>query len=170
MSIFSKLAGVVVGAATGFAAGGPLGAVVGGASTLVASKAPQAPRAAPRPTVGPGGGGQREFLTQASLGQPPALPVLSRVPQLGQGAIRPPTRELAFSGGACPVGFHLDKRTRSFCVRNRRMNPLNGKAANRAIRRIKGARKMLQKIERQLPRAKARATPRHGHRTTVTAV
>jgi hypothetical protein len=37
----------------------------------------------------------------------------------------------------------------------RRMNVLNGKAATRAIRRVKGVRKMLQKIERQLPKAKA---------------
>jgi hypothetical protein len=39
--------------------------------------------------------------------------------------------------------------------RHRRMNVLNGKAATRAIRRVKGVRKMLQKIERQLPKAKA---------------
>lgn len=64
------------------------------------------------------------------------------------------------SGSVCPSGFHLDKRTRTRCVRNRRMNPLNGRAAMRAIRRIKGARKMLQKIERQLPKRTTRSTGR----------
>lgn len=39
----------------------------------------------------------------------------------------------------------------------RRMNYGNAKAARRAIRRIKGVRKMLQDIERQLPRKQVRA-------------
>lgn len=41
--------------------------------------------------------------------------------------------------------------------KRRRMNFGNGKAARRAIRRIKGTRKLLQDIEKQLPR---RAAPR----------
>lgn len=40
-----------------------------------------------------------------------------------------------------------------------RMNPMNPRAARRAIRRIRGARKLLQRIERSLPRARA-AAPR----------
>jgi hypothetical protein len=39
--------------------------------------------------------------------------------------------------------------------RYRRINPMNVKAARRAIRRIKGVRKITQDIERQLPRARA---------------
>jgi hypothetical protein len=69
-------------------------------------------------------------------------------------------------GAACPAGWHLDKKTRSRCVRNRRMNPLNGRAATRAIRRIKGARKMLQKIERQLPRTRSRGSTRPARHIT----
>jgi hypothetical protein len=42
--------------------------------------------------------------------------------------------------------------------RYRSMNPLNGRAARRAIRRIKGARKMLQQIERQLPKQRSHTT------------
>jgi len=38
--------------------------------------------------------------------------------------------------------------------RRRRMNPLNPKAARRAIRRVKSVRKMLQTIEKQLPKQK----------------
>jgi hypothetical protein len=37
-----------------------------------------------------------------------------------------------------------------------RMNPMNPRAARRAVRRIKGARKLLQRIERTLPRAHTR--------------
>ncbi|HDZ44417.1 MAG TPA: hypothetical protein ENH80_10805 [Phycisphaerae bacterium] len=94
------------------------------------------------------------------------MPV-STAGKLPPGVLANITGPVGVPGAACPTGFHLDKRSRSRCVRNRRMNPLNGRAASRAIRRIKGARKMLQKIERSLPRAKARATPRHGHRVHV---
>jgi len=38
--------------------------------------------------------------------------------------------------------------------KRRRMNPMNARAARRAIRRIKGARKLLQRIERSLPKAR----------------
>lgn len=41
--------------------------------------------------------------------------------------------------------------------RYRRMNPLNPKAANRAIRRIKAVRKVCTRIESQLPKRRARA-------------
>lgn len=41
------------------------------------------------------------------------------------------------------------------------MNPMNPRAARRAIRRIRGARKLLQRIERSLPKARThRAPPR----------
>ena len=39
-----------------------------------------------------------------------------------------------------------------------RMNPMNPRAARRAIRRIRGARKLLQRIERSLPKAHTRRT------------
>lgn len=45
--------------------------------------------------------------------------------------------------------------------KRRRMNPLNARAAKRAIRRIKAVRKITAGIERALPKAKARAW--HGH-------
>lgn len=49
------------------------------------------------------------------------------------------------TGNECPKGYHWSKRSGK-CVRNRRMNPMNGRAAGRAIRRIKAAEKMLKKI------------------------
>lgn len=49
--------------------------------------------------------------------------------------------------------------------RYRRMNPLNPKAANRAIRRIKAVRKLVRGIESSLPkRAAPRARPAFGRK------
>ena len=65
------------------------------------------------------------------------------------------------STGACPSGWHLAKDGSGRCVRNRRMNFGNARAARRSVRRLKGARKLLQDIERMMPRRPA-ARPRHG--------
>ncbi len=151
---FFKAAG---GALTGFIAGGPAGAAVGALSAF----APQ-PSAQRVSAVGALPAMVRQIAPAVPIARG-AIQAIAGKPFIGA---RP---GLDILGAACPTGWHLDKRTRSRCVRNRRMNPLNGRAAFRAIRRIKGARKMLQKIERQLPRTKARAVPRHGHRVDVTA-
>lgn len=67
-----------------------------------------------------------------------------------------------FSQTKPPAGYHLSKRPPYKFVKNRRMNPANPKAARRAIRRIKATRKLLQDIERQLPKQKTRTrTVRH---------
>lgn len=56
------------------------------------------------------------------------------------------------AGRACGVpGYHYAKDGSGKLVRNRRMNYGNARAAKRAVRRIKGARKLLQSIEKQLP-------------------
>lgn len=47
--------------------------------------------------------------------------------------------------------------------KRRRMNPLNARAAKRAIRRIKAVRKITAGIERALPKAKARGHAHFGH-------
>lgn len=60
-----------------------------------------------------------------------------------------------------PSGYHWAKDGSGRIVRNRHMNPLNASAARRAIRRIKGARRMLRSIESSLPkRAAPRTLPR----------
>jgi len=38
----------------------------------------------------------------------------------------------------CPTGYHPEKQGRPYCVRNRRMNPLNPRALSRATRRVGG--------------------------------
>jgi len=69
-------------------------------------------------------------------------------------------------GGACPSGWHPNKQdgvggpAGTYCVRNRRMNFGNARAARRGVRRLKGARKLLRDIEKMMPTRTVRA--RHG--------
>lgn len=95
----------------------------------------------------------------------PALPPLNRGPAMpGPFQTLPKPGVPSFTSGgsltsytpgrapACGVaGYHYAKDGSGRLVKNRRMNPLNPKAARRAIRRIKAARKMLTSIERSLP-------------------
>lgn len=108
----------------------------------------------PPPVLPPRGGGGGGFRLPRV---PPVLPFPTDLgfDLMGNGA------------GACPGGYHLAKDRSGRCVRNRRMNPLNPRAARRAIRRIKGAMKMLKQIERQLPKQRTRRAPAY-HRTRVT--
>lgn len=54
--------------------------------------------------------------------------------------------------GECPKGYHLNRTptaqgepARSFCVRNRKINYANGRAARRAGRRLKGTVRQLRR-------------------------
>jgi len=67
-------------------------------------------------------------------------------------------------GGACPSGWHLAKDGSGRCVRNRRMNFGNARAARRSVRRLKGARKLLKDIEKMMPsKTRTRRAPAHHH-------
>lgn len=72
-------------------------------------------------------------------------------------------------GGGCPPGFHPNKQdgvggaAGTYCVRNRRMNVGNARAARRSVRRLKGARKLLQDIEKMMPRRPAPRAKQHHH-------
>ena len=63
--------------------------------------------------------------------------------------------------GACPSGSHLAKDGSGRCVKNRRMNFGNARAARRSVRRLKGARKLLKDIESMMPRRSAPRSRRH---------
>ena len=83
----------------------------------------------------------------------PDLPQIPQLPFNGNGepqvpGVRPPSP--APCNGACASGYHLNRsdyflksgqfvRKESVCVRNRRRNPLNPKAADRAIGRLRSA-------------------------------
>jgi hypothetical protein len=103
-------------------------------------------------TVASAAGGviQRAGGTQSrSLAMPGGMPILTMAGSVGRpapgitGAL-----QRAIPGGAS--GF----------LRSRRMNAGNAKAARRAIRRIKAVRKLLQGIERELPRRPAARSSR----------
>lgn len=73
--------------------------------------------------------------------------------------------------GECPSGWHLNKQdgvggaAGTYCVRNRRMNVGNARAARRSVRRLKGARKLLKDIEKMMPtrQTRRRAALDHHH-------
>ena len=73
------------------------------------------------------------------------------------------------NGGACPSGWHLNKQdgvggaAGTYCVRNRRMNFGNARAARRGVRRLKGARKLLRDIEKMMPTKTSRRRAPAGH-------
>lgn len=82
---------------------------------------------------------------------------------LGPGSAR--GRVQAGPKGECPRGYHLNKKptsdglpARSVCVRNRRVNYANGRAASRAGRRLRGTVKMLRRsfslVSGKAPRGK----------------
>jgi hypothetical protein len=171
-SIFKKL-GKVVGKVAASPIGGiALGLIPGGgivstlARTALGGLAQKAGGAVSMPggAMIPGGPFVRGFAGGASFpGQPGfqgaarAAGFMAPAPVagfLGSGASG------SYGGGACPPGWHLDKRTRSRCVRNRHMNPGNARAARRSIQRIKGARKLLRSIESQLPKRHNPGNPR----------
>lgn len=88
-----------------------------------------------------------------------ALPRIARVPAVRRGA--------EIIGGAA-LGAALVGGDGQPMRRRRRMNFGNAKAARRAIRRIKGTRKLLQDIEKQLPRRTVtRRAPPAGHRSRL---
>lgn len=145
--------------ATGFAAGGPTGAAIAGLTSTIQpmGTSAQVPRAL-RPS-------QFGLPSLPAIGQgfgPPATvgPGTQRLRRIAAGQVVPGAQ------GLCPTGFHPAKDGSARCVRNRRMNPLNPRAARRAIRRIKGAMKMLRQIERQLPKQRVRSAPA-GHRARL---
>jgi len=77
---------------------------------------------------------------------PGTLPaMLGRAPMsfagqgLGQAAVAPDAT------GCCPSGYHLDKRTGTKCVRNRRMNVANPRALRRSMRRVQGFEKLARR-------------------------
>jgi hypothetical protein len=80
----------------------------------------------------------------------------------GGSSLSPTAQVLANGGTKSREGGYVVVRDASGNVvkvyRARHLNPMNVRAARRAIRRIKGARKLLQRIERSLPKARSHRT------------
>lgn len=152
---------------------GPIGAIAG-----IATQMPQRGRGMPSMT----GGGFPQLpriptTTQAGIGLPsiiPKLPGMVRsLPGVGAvgGAVARGAQAIARSPaarkwskraiqavGGYTIGSAVFDAAGNFLGHRARrtMNPLNPKAARRAIRRVKAVRKLCHSIESQLPKAKSR--------------
>jgi len=75
----------------------------------------------------------------APIGGGLMIPDLTSMVTGGCGS-RPKVQYIALPDGTvgCPSGYHPEKSGRGYCVRNRRMNPLNPRALARAGRRVGG--------------------------------
>jgi len=118
-----KLAPRLLGAAVG----GPIGAVITGATiggAVIGATKPRAPAALPPP---------------GSIGGAVTMPGGTTISVAGVL----PTH--AAIGAHAPAGYHLDKATRSRWVRNRRMNIANPRALRKAMRRVQGFEKLAKR-------------------------
>ncbi len=122
-SLWKKVVKPVIGGLIG----GPIGAVIGG----IAGGASQAPTVATPPALPPPPG---------SIGGAVTFPGGARVSVAG---VLPVSH--AGLGAHQPAGFHLDKKTRTRWVRNRRMNVANPRALRKAMRRVQGFEKLAKR-------------------------
>lgn len=125
------------------------GAIKGGVSSFITGG---------NPIAGAVTGGVRSLLTPST--QQPA--VLQQFPGGAQQPARlqgPGTAVARISPlgtvGVCGPGMRLKKDGGCTSRKRPTMNPMNRRAANRAINRIKGARRILHQIEISLPKRKA---------------
>jgi len=118
-----KIARPIVGAMIG----GPVGAVITGATVggavVSATRRPAAPAAPPPGSIG----GALTMPGGTSISVAGVLPSHAAV------------------GAHAPAGYHLDKKTRSRWVRNRRMNIANPRALRKAMRRVQGFEKLAKR-------------------------
>jgi len=122
-SLWKKVVRPIVGGLIG----GPIGAVIGGvAAGTAAVVASQPPPIAPPP---------------GSIGGAVTFPGGARVSVAGVL----PTPGMPGAGGITPAGYHLDKKTRTRWVRNRRMNVANPRALRKAMRRVQGFEKLAKR-------------------------
>jgi len=95
-----------------------------------------------------------------ALGRDPRVAISSLQEPIEGGLMRPQTTQMQDPSGlpqlisrtggrtpfirmpnglpGCPTGYHPEKQGEPYCVRNRRMNPLNPRALSRATRRVGG--------------------------------
>ena len=163
MSLVGKIFKGAKGALSGFLSGGPAGAVIGGLSGYAAGKTNLSKSKAALPTTDTFSASD---LVRAGSGAVSMLPSIVRT---GVGAVARRVPQIAAAAAVGSVVYDIYGRVVGTGSRKRRrINPMNARAARRAIRRIKGARKMLQQIERQLPKQRAAAPRRNSAGRNVT--
>lgn len=174
MSIFSHISAAVSGFAKG-GIGGAVGGLIGGKNTpRTAAMRPKAQQVAVAPSnVSTFSASPYVRLASASTGlvQLPNQGGAVSIPGAGFMTSPPVSGGGGFGGsgatgsyGTAPMWAYRRLYTKRGTPRRTRhdgqpyavprMNPMNVRAARRAIRRIRGARKLLQRIERSLPKAR----------------
>lgn len=165
MSLFKKLgrairplAGAALGVVGG-AFGGPAGAAIGSRIGGVIAQRGRG-RSVPFPRTQGMGIAALPVLAGAAR----ILPGLGRIGStIGRVARTPAARRVGRVAGAIGTvvsgGLILDALTGEVVGRRRskRINPMNVKAMRRAIRRVKGGRKICNEIERMLPKRRSSA-------------
>ncbi len=117
----------VIKSVIGTMVGGPVGGLITGASVGGAVVAARRPSAV-GPPVPPGTiGGAVSFPGGVTISGAAVLPSHADI------------------GAHAPSGYHLDKKTRSRWVRNRRMNIANPRALRKAMRRVQGFEKLAKR-------------------------
>ncbi len=166
------------GAATGLLSGGPLGAIKGGISSLLPKQTTPVIRSQtpiPQGSALPGTGIQIQLPKAGPSGidlggikagtfGPAALP------SNGFGGVQSGSSSTAPGAKLCIAGHHINKSTYltrngivqagTACVKNRRMNPLNPRAASRAMRRLDGFSRATRSVEKMMTRIARKNAPR----------
>ncbi len=190
--------GGVLGGIAGFVTGGPAGAAIGAISGFRGGGGTSMPMIISRPPVQPltplpifnmpgtpGGAMPAGMMcppgTACSGASYDGLCIGSCLPT-GTGMM-PSISGMVGLSGRCPLpaprGYHWNQRT--YCtlkhgvvpkcskvIKNRRLNPANGHAARRAVRRITATHRLLKRIEKSIRRIKgvrSAKLPRAGGRT-----
>ena len=117
----------VIRPVAGMLIGGPVGAVIGGVLSSGGTPKIQPPATPPILPPPPGSiGGAVSFPGGTTVSVAGVLPA-------------------AGPAGVAPAGYHLDKKTRTRWVRNRRMNVANPRALRKAMRRVQGFEKLAKR-------------------------
>jgi hypothetical protein len=130
----------VAGAATGFITGGPIGAALGAAKTLVPAR------------VNPMQG--TALAPAASIQRMPMLP------PIGVGQVGPFAQQTGglinvqtYTAGGRPIVKTIDQSTGRVVGRRKRMNVANPRALRRALRRVAGFGKLAARAKKDIARA-----------------
>jgi len=90
--------------------------------------------------------GPQQYFMPGAGAKGPSMPGF-QFPTTGPtwGGTGPTRGSVAPVGGACPVGYHMEKSGKGYCVRNRRMNIANPRALRRGMRRVAGFEKLAKR-------------------------
>lgn len=158
--VIGKVFKTAAGAVTGLATGGPLGAIAGGLKGAGIIKTP----VPPAPVATPGGVAVAGGAMPVLYGKPPQLmpgvgpfqpgtgvQITTPIGGIGVGSFGP-----AAPQGVLPMFGQPQKKTR-------RINPLNPRAASRAMRRLSSLKKATDALNKRLTKIAPKASRRSSY-------